>query len=126
METRLKLHLTNSANQNIFTAHGAGFVAVNRQHYEQPVVVTPDQLLLDWQARSFDTLAEADFSYFLTLMPEILLFGTGPQQRFAHPRLYRALTDARIGVEFMDTPAACRTYNILMAEDRKVVAAILL
>jgi len=122
----LKLHLTNSASQNIFTAHGAGFVAVNRQRYEQPVVVTPDQLLSDWQARSFDTLAEADFSYFLTLMPEILLLGTGPQQRFAHPRLYRALTDARIGVEFMDTPAACRTYNILMAEDRKVVAAILL
>lgn len=122
----MKLHLSNNANQNVFTAHGAGFVAVSGQRHEQPIVVTPEQVLSDWQARSFDTLAETDFSYFLTLMPEILLLGTGPQQRFAHPRLYRALTEARIGVEFMDTPAACRTYNILMAEDRKVVAAILL
>ena len=55
----------------------------------------------------------------------MLLLGTGARQRFPHPRLYRALTDAGIGVECMDTPAACRTYNILVAEDRRVVAAIL-
>ena len=55
-----------------------------------------------------------------------MIVGTGEKQRFAHPKLYRALTDLGIGVEFMTTPAACRTYNILVAEDRKVVAAIML
>jgi uncharacterized protein len=89
-------------------------------------VVTPEQVLHDWTGQSFEALTETDFSYFLALQPDVLLIGTGSQHRFAHPRLYRALADAGIGVEFMDTPAACRTYNILMAEDRKVVAAILL
>ena len=55
-----------------------------------------------------------------------MLLGSGPEHRFAHPQLYRALTDAGIGVEFMSTPAACRTYNILMGEDRKVAVGILL
>ena len=65
-------------------------------------------------------------AYFLTLKPEILLLGTGAQLRFPHPRLYRQLIAAGIGMECMDTAAACRTYNILMGEDRKVVAGILL
>ena len=58
--------------------------------------------------------------------PEVVLLGTGAKQQFARPDLYRALIQARIAVEFMNTPAACRTYNILVAEDRKVIAAILL
>ncbi|MES1982697.1 MAG: Mth938-like domain-containing protein [Pseudomonadota bacterium] len=121
----MKLHLSKIANQNIFTAHGAGFVAVNGERFENAIVVTPTQIFSDWKAQDFDQLNEADFNYFVTLQADIVLLGTGPRQRFAHPRLYRALTDARIGVEFMDTPAACRTFNILMAEDRKVVAGIL-
>jgi len=122
----LKLHLFSSASKNIFTAHGVDYVSVNNQRFEQAIVVTPEQVLQDWAAQRFETLAETDFSYFLALQPDVLLIGTGRQHRFAHPQLYRTLTDAGIGVEFMDTPAACRTYNILVAEDRKVVAAILL
>ena len=123
---RLKLHLSDRTSKNIFTAHGTGYVTVNGQRYEQSIVVTPEQVLSNWPAQKFETLTEADFSYFLTLHPEVLLLGTGQQHRFAHPGLYRALTNAGISVEFMATPAACRTYNILMAEDRKVVAGILL
>ncbi len=121
----MKFHLSNPAGQNIFTAHGEGYVQVNELRYEQPVIVTPAEIISDWTARSFDTLTELDFSHFLTLQPEVLLLGTGKQHRFAHPRLYRALSAAGIGVEFMSTAAACRTFNILMAEDRKVIAAIL-
>jgi len=121
----LKFHLSNNSNLNVFTAHGAGYVQVNDQRFEQPVIVTPVQVLSDWSARSFDTLTEADFGHFLVLQPEVLLLGTGSQHRFAHPQLYRALTAAGIGVEFMSTPAACRTFNILSAEDRKVVVGIL-
>ena len=121
----MKFHLSNNPGQNIFTAHGAGYVQVNGQRFEQPVIVTPEQVLSDWPVRSFATLTEADFIHFLALQPEVLLLGTGSQHHFAHPQLYRALTAAGIGVECMSTPAACRTYNILMSEDRKVVAGIL-
>lgn len=122
----MKFHLSVNSGQNIFTAHGEGYVQVNEQRYEQAIIVTPEQVLTDWPARSFALLTEADFSHFLTFKPEVLLLGTGSQHRFAHPQLYRALTAAGIGVEFMSTPAACRTYNILSAEDRKVVVGILL
>ncbi len=122
----LKLQLATSTGLKVFTAHGAGYVAVSGARFEQPLVVTPDQVLTDWPARDFPGLDESHFAYFLELRPEVLLLGTGPQLRFPHPRLYRQLTDARIGVESMNTPAACRTFNILVAEGRKVVAAVLL
>jgi uncharacterized protein len=122
----LKLHLNTSITQKIFTAHGEGYVAVSGERFEHPIVVTPEQVLTDWRPQGFDALDETHFAYFLALKPEILLLGTGAQQRFPHPRLYHALSAVGIGVEFMNTAAACRTYNILMAEDRKVVAAILL
>lgn len=122
----MKLHLNTSNTQKIFTAHGKGYVAVSGERFEHSIIVTPEQVLTDWQPQGFDALDETHFAYFLALKPEILLFGTGAQQRFAHPRLYQALIAAGIGVEFMNTAAACRTYNILMAEDRRVAAAILL
>jgi uncharacterized protein len=122
----LKFHLSNFGNQKIFTAHGAGYVTVNRERFEHAIVVTPEQVHIDWNASSFNTLDETHFNFFIALKPEVILFGTGEKQRFAHPKLYRALTDAHIAIEFMDTPAACRTYNILMAEDRRVVAGVLL
>jgi uncharacterized protein len=121
----MKFHLSVNSGQNIFTAHGEGYVQVNEQRYERPLIVTPEQVLSDWPALNFASLSEADFGHFLSLKPEVILLGTGSQHRFAHPQLYRALTAAGIGVEFMSTPAACRTYNILAAEDRKVVAGIL-
>lgn len=121
----MKFHLSVNPGQNIFTAHGEGYVRVNDQRYEQPVIVTPEQVLTDWSARNFASLTEADFSHFLRFTPEVLLLGTGNRHRFAHPQLYRALSAAGIAVECMNTPAACRTFNILAAEDRKVVAGIL-
>ena len=99
---------------------------VSGERHANSVVVLANEVRSDWNATNFDELSEAHFIYFLALEPEILLLGTGVRQRFPHPRLYRALTDAGIALECMDTPAACRTYNILVAEDRKVVVAILL
>jgi uncharacterized protein len=122
----LKLQLTRLGDTRMFTAHGQGYVDVNGKRYDASIVVQADQVHSDWNPPGFDGLTEADFAWFLKLKPEVLLFGTGAKQRFAHPKLYRMLTEARIAVEFMDTPAACRTYNILVAEDRNVVAAILI
>jgi uncharacterized protein len=122
----LKLHLTSPGNTKFFTAHGKDHVVVNGERYEHSIVVVADAVRVDWIVSGFNELEQAHFNYFLTLKPEVLLLGTGPTQRFPHPALYKALTESGIAVEFMDTPAACRTYNILVVEDRKVAAAILL
>jgi len=122
----LKLHLADPGDTKLFTAHGAGHVMVNGERHDRSIVVLAEEVRGDWDATGFDGLNEAHFTYFLAFKPDVLLLGTGAQQHFPHPRLYRALTDAGIGVECMTTPAACRTYNILVAENRKVIAAILL
>lgn len=126
MESAVKLHLAMNGHQKIFTGHGTTYVSVNGHRHEQPLVVMAGQLRTDWGAETFDSLNEEHFNYFLALKPQVVLLGTGNQQRFAHPQLYRSLTEAGIGVECMNTAAACRTYNILIAEDRHVIAAILM
>lgn len=121
----MKLHLANLGDTRLFTAHGSDHVMVNGERYDRSIVVLAEEVRNDWAVAGFDELAEAHFAYFISLKPDVLLLGTGATQRFPHPRLYRALTDAGIGVECMTTPAACRTYNILVAEGRRVVAAVL-
>jgi uncharacterized protein len=120
----MKLHLSRPAG-NVFTGHGADYVRLGVVEYRGNLLVTPEQVVSGWAAGGFDALTEADFAALAEMKPEMVLFGTGPTLRFPHPRLTRALTDAGIGVEVMDTPAACRTFNILAAEGRRVAAAVL-
>ena len=122
----MKLHLANLGETKLFTGYADDHVLVNRERFDSSLVVRAEEVRDDWGVSGFDDLNESHFEYFLSFNPEVILLGTGASQHFPHPRLYRALTDAGIGVECMDTPAACRTYNILVAEDRKVIAAILL
>jgi len=121
----MKFHLS-TAEGNMFTGHGADYVRLGVVEYRDNVLVTPERIVTGWTAGGFDTLTEADFAALTELKPEVVLLGTGASLRFPHPRLTRALTDAGIGVEVMDTPAACRTFNILAAEGRRVVAAVIL
>jgi uncharacterized protein len=121
----MKFHL-NTPDGNVFTGHGDGYVRIGDTDYRENLLVTPGQLIHDWAPGGFDALSESDFAALAALKPEVALFGTGTTMRFPHPRLTRALTDAGIGLEVMDTPAACRTYNILAAEGRRVAAAILI
>jgi uncharacterized protein len=120
----MKLHEAKTAGANLFTAHGAGYVEINRERHEGSLIVSADSIT-PWAPANFAALEEAHFTQLLALQPELVIFGSGPTLRFPHPRLSAALTNAGIGVEVMDTSAACRTYNILLAEDRKVVAALL-
>jgi len=120
----VKFHVTSHAGLNAFSAYGEGFVRVGERRYERNLIVTPERVL-DWEAVSFEALTEADFAPLLDLGADILLLGTGAKQRFPHPRLTRALAARRIGVEAMDLQAACRTFNILVAEERRVAAALL-
>jgi uncharacterized protein len=120
----VKLHASAASALHTFSGYGDGFVMVNGQRQEGSMIVMPEHMQA-WDVAGFDALKETDFEVFLELKPEILLLGTGPKQRFPHPRLTRALMERRIGIEAMDLQAACRTYNILMAEERRVAAALL-
>jgi uncharacterized protein len=121
----MKFHLS-TAEGNMYTGHGADYVRLGVVEYRDNVLVTPERIVTGWTAGGFDMLTETDFAALAELKPEVVLLGTGASLRFPHPRLTRALTDAGIGVEVMDTPAACRTFNILAAEGRRVVAAVIL
>ena len=120
----MKLHLAPGSGLQLFTGYGAGYVSVNNVRYEKCVIVTPDAVS-EWEVRDFDALAADDFRFIAETKPEVVILGTGARQRFPRPELARALAGSGAGVEIMDTKAACRTYNILASEGRKVVAAIL-
>jgi len=120
----VKLHQAVAAGTNTFTGYGDDYVAVNGARRESACIVLPDRIL-DWSVESFDKLRAEDFTLFESLGVDIVLLGTGQRQRFPHPRLTAALAKVGIGVEVMDLQAACRTYNILVAEERKVAAALL-
>jgi len=97
---------------------------VNQERHQSSVIVLPERVL-PWGAASFAALTAEDFAPLAELDLEIVLLGTGPRLRFPHPALTRRLVEARVGVEVMDLQAACRTYNILVAEERRVGAALL-
>jgi uncharacterized protein len=120
----MKLHLNQDPGLQLFSGYGAGFVAVNGVRYETCVLVSP-QAVVEWSVTGLEALTPADFGFIESLKPEIVILGTGAAQRFPRPELARALAAAGVGVEVMDSRAACRTYNILATEGRKVVAAIL-
>jgi uncharacterized protein len=121
----MKLHADTHGSLNTVTAYGAGYVEINRQRFEGSVLVRPEGEVLPWGVAGFDALAHEHFEALLAHAPDVVLLGTGERQRFPHPRLTAPLARVRIGVEVMDTRAACRTYNILMGEGRRVLAALL-
>ena len=120
----MKFEQDNPAGRNTFTGYGEGYVEVNRQRHGSSVVVSADRVITDWPARSIEGLTADHFAAVMALAPEILLLGTGSRFAFPAPALLAPLRQAGIGVEVMDTPAACRTYNILLGEGRNVVAAL--
>jgi uncharacterized protein len=119
----MKLHQARPDGRNVFTGYGPGFVSVNGVRKESNIIVLGDRLL-DWEVERFEELTQDAFTNLARLPVEILLLGTGASVRFPHPGLTQALRDAGVGLEVMDTNAACRTYNILLAEDRPVAAAL--
>lgn len=122
----MKLHLQDAANSYRFTAYGDDYVSINNVAYKKSLVITPNKLDTEWNVANFDLLTEQNFEFLLTFNAEILLLGTGRKLCFPHPGLYRSIMATGIGLESMDTRAACRTYNILMGEGRRVAAAIIM
>jgi uncharacterized protein len=121
----MKLQADRIEGQNAITRHGAQGVIVNGTEYRSSVVVPWQGLVLPWAVTDFAALDEEHFAALADLAPELVIFGSGGRIRFPRPALLRTLMQRRIGIETMDTAAACRTYNVLLAESRAVVAALL-
>ena len=122
----MKLHLANTRNGYTLTGYGSGYLSVNGTRYEHALIVTPDAPPLPWAVTAVSDLSAEAAGLLLTGSPDIVIIGTGQTQIFPHPARLRPLIEARVGLEIMNTPAACRTFNVLVGEGRRVLAAIFL
>ena len=122
----MKIEREQSGGRNAFTGYGEGYVEVSGTRYRESLVVSGDRIVADWPARSVEALSADHMAAIVELRPEIVLIGTGARFEFPDQGLLVPLQKAGIGVEVMDTQAACRTYNILLGEGRNVAAALIL
>jgi uncharacterized protein len=120
----MKLQPDKSDVQTL-TAHGPGWVAINNERVESSVVVGSRGERFEWNCSRFGEIGAEHFAQLASLGAELIIFGSGARIRFPQPAWLQPLMAQRTGVETMDTPAACRTYNILASEGRHVVAALL-
>ena len=121
----MKLQADRIEGRNAIARHGPGGVIVNGLEHRSSVVVPWTGAVQPWPVDTFTALTEAHFEMLAALAPELVIFGSGDRLRFVHPVLLVPLMARRIGVETMDTAAACRTYNVLLAEGRSVIVALL-
>ncbi|MBC3879992.1 Mth938-like domain-containing protein [Undibacterium sp. LX40W] len=122
----MKLHATNTQQYQTVTAYDDLGVEFNLVRFEHSLIVLPEITPAVWPVNSFDGLAIEHFDQVAATEPDVVILGTGKKQRFIHPKLIAKLSAQHKGVECMDNQAACRTYNILMAEGRKVALALIL
>jgi uncharacterized protein len=122
----LKLHQDSSGALNTVTGYDTDYVEINLVRHQGSILLLPEAPVIPWPVARFEDLTPELFGMLAQYAPEVVIFGSGGKLRFPHPRLTAGLTGQRIGVETMDFKAACRTYNILMAEGRKVAAALLI
>jgi uncharacterized protein len=106
--------------------HADGEVHINALRVTRSCIVAPDRLVTDWAPRALEELAGEHLTVLFDFLPEVVLLGVGARLRFPAPGLLGPLLERKIGVEVMDTPAACRTYNLLKGDGRRVVAALLI
>jgi uncharacterized protein len=122
----MKLHSSSTQQYQTVTGYDAGGVEINARRFDFSLLVMPETPPRPWDVGSFEALSAAHFEAIAADVPDVVILGTGERQRFVHPRLISSLSNQRIGVECMDSHAACRTYNILMGEGRKVTLALII
>jgi uncharacterized protein len=121
----MKFSLDQPATIHVIRAYGPGMLRIGPRTFERSVIVTAETLIEAWRPQRIGELAAADLEPLLALRPEILLIGSGTKQGFPDRATLQALYAARIGFEIMDTGAACRTFNVLVAEGRNVAGALI-
>lgn len=123
--SRMRLDIDRPDALHFIRAYEPGLIRIGTREFAASVVVTATSLIEDWRPRHMSDLRASDLEPVLALRPEVLLLGSGTRQLFPEPSLLATLYSARIGFEIMDTGAACRTYNVLVAEGRNVAAALI-
>jgi uncharacterized protein len=122
----MKLHSSTTGQFQTVSGYFDGGVEINGQPFDYSLLVLPESAPRAWPVASFEELQVEHFEQLLAEQPDVVILGTGARQRFVHPRLTAPLIARQIGVECMDTNAACRTYNILMGEGRKALLALII
>ena len=122
----MKLHSSNTEKYQTVTGYDQSGVEINAQRYDYSVLVMPETPPRPWNVTRFEDLTAEHFDEIAADKPDVVVLGTGERQRFVHPRLIASLSKQHVGVESMDSHAACRTYNILMGEGRKVTLALII
>lgn len=115
-----------TTHANAIHSYGPGEISIGNRVYRQSLIVSPARLLPDWSPQDPTELRAVDIEQVLPLDPEIMILGTGTRLCFPTPEITRCLIEKQIGLEVMDTAAACRTYNVLLGEGRRVVAGLII
>jgi len=122
----MRFTLDNHPTANLVTGVARDGIHVGERFFGSSLILSASELFADWPATDVATLDLEALAPALQMNPEILILGTGAQIRFPESALFAALAARDIGLEVMDTAAACRTYNVLVTEERPVVAALIL
>jgi uncharacterized protein len=122
----MKFTLENNASVNVIRSYSSEELRIGEHSIRSSCIVMADALIANWPPASLDELQLNHLEPIFELRPELVLLGTGARQRFAPAPIRAAFAQQRIGLEAMDLGAACRTFNILVQEDRRVAAALFL
>ncbi|WP_218814538.1 Mth938-like domain-containing protein [Rickettsiella endosymbiont of Dermanyssus gallinae] len=122
----MELNLDSGEGQYHIRGYGDGFIQINDEKVDHSIIVSANKLIDPWPPQSLAELNPTHFLLLFDLKPEIVLLGTGLHSSFPDPALLADFYAKKIGIEIMSTAAACRTYAVLMAEGRKVAAALLI
>ena len=120
----MKFTLEPASPANLVRSYSDTELRIGEQRVRRSCLVTAERLITDWPPATFDELAPAHLEAIFALAPELVLLGTGPTQRFASREVRGEFSRRRVGLEAMQLGAACRTFNVLVQEDRKVLAAL--
>ncbi|MGA7981573.1 MAG: Mth938-like domain-containing protein [Chromatiaceae bacterium] len=122
----MKFSETGNSGRHLVQGYGSGRVQIRGKTYTEGLIVSPDEVIAGWGPERAADLAPEHVTALTALEPQVIVIGTGARQIFPEPRVYASALAMGIGVEIMDTGAACRTYNVLAAEGRKVTAGLIM
>ncbi len=122
----MKLQLDSGDSKFAITSYGVGQVVVREERITRACIIGPTGIVRDWGPRDVQDMMPRHMEAILALDPEVILLGTGARQMFPASHVMEPLRSGQVGLEVMDTGAACRTYNILLAEGRRIVAGLLM
>ena len=125
IELIMKFSEEHEATHNSISSYGEGYFQIKGKRIDTSVVISARTLITDWEPKVFSELTPKHCELLIKAKPSVVILGTGKTQKFPEIKILRLFAQHQIGLEVMNTSAACRTFNILLSEDRNVVAGLL-